>query len=148
MTNVQPGTWNTDPSHFRRPARREFLYVGWLGGLGLTVGNMFRLQAANADESTQAAEPKAKSVIHIYLQGGFAHMDSFDPKPDAPIEYRGILDNIETSVPGVRFSSHMRETARRSRTWRQPQDLATPSCTAISPICRPSVRPSRPTGQR
>lgn len=73
---------------------------------------MFRLQAANVDVSKRAIEPEAKSVIHIYLQGGFAHMDSFDPKPDAPVEYRGILDDIATSLPGVRFSSHMQETAR------------------------------------
>ena len=39
-------------------------------------------------------------MIHIYLQGGFAHMDSFDPKPDAPTEYRGILDAIETKLAG------------------------------------------------
>lgn len=117
MTTPQPGTWYADPSHFRRSARRDFLYVGWLGGLGLTVGNMLRLQEANAEESgVQAAkrmiEAKARSVIHIYLQGGFAHMDSFDPKPDAPVEYRGILDSIPTSLPGVRFSSHMEQTAK------------------------------------
>ncbi len=51
-------------------------------------------------------------MIHIYLQGGFAHMDSFDPKPDAPTEYRGILDAIETKLAGVRFSSHMQKTAQ------------------------------------
>jgi hypothetical protein len=52
------------------------------------------------------------SAIHIYLQGGFAHMDSFDPKPDAPVEYRGILDTVETKLPGVRFSSHMKDTSQ------------------------------------
>ena len=117
MTTPQPGTWNSDPAHFRRPARREFLYVGWLGGLGLTVGNMLQLQAATAETASEeiakrVVEAKAKSVIHIYLQGGFAHMDSFDPKPDAPVEYRGILDSIPTSLPGVRFSSHMEQTAK------------------------------------
>jgi hypothetical protein len=55
---------------------------------------------------------KAKSVIHIYLQGGFAHMDSFDPKPDAPAEYRGILSPIPTSIPGTYFSSHMPYSAK------------------------------------
>src|SRR5262249_46371169 len=39
--------------------------------------------------------------------GGFAHMDSFDPKPDAPAEYRGILGTHETKLDGVRFSEHM-----------------------------------------
>jgi len=118
MSKPQPGTWNADPSHFRRPARRDFLYAGWLGGLGLSLGNLLKLQSlqgsdANGKTGTgNTGAPKAKFVIHIYLQGGFAHMDSFDPKPDAPVEYRGILDNITTTVPGVRFSSHMQETAK------------------------------------
>jgi len=108
-----PGTWTADPSHFRRPNRRDFVAAGFLGGLGLTLGQMLTLEA------TQAAEPgakkptaKAKSVIHVYLQGGFAHMDSYDPKPDAPAEYRGILNTVQTKLPGVRFSEHMAKTAQ------------------------------------
>jgi hypothetical protein len=65
---------------------------------------------AQAEQSQMVA--KAKSVIHIYLQGGFAHMDSFDPKPDAPAEYRGILSPIPTSIPGTYFSSHMPYSAK------------------------------------
>ncbi|MCR9291251.1 MAG: DUF1501 domain-containing protein [bacterium] len=102
------GTWHSDPSHFR-PRRRDMLRVGWLGGLGLTLGNYFELRA---QAGAAAIEPKAKSVIHIYLQGGFAHMDSFDPKPDAPSEYRGILGTLHTKVPGVLFSSHMQSSAK------------------------------------
>jgi len=78
------------------------------------MGQMFRLQAAGAKTGADDAAPaaaRARSVIHIYLQGGFAHMDSFDPKPDAPLEYRGILDAIPTRLPGVFFSSHMQRTA-------------------------------------
>src|SRR6202011_6029925 len=88
------------------------LRAGWLGGLGLSLGSALRLQAAAAEKKEATIAPKASSVIHIYLQGGFAHMDSFDPKPDAPAEYRGILDAIETKLPGVRFSSHMQKTAQ------------------------------------
>jgi hypothetical protein len=111
MSLHRPGTWYADPAHFRMPTRRDFLYAGWLGGLGLSLGNMLRLEA-RAGEKAGRIEAKAKSAIHIYLQGGFAHMDSFDPKPDAPLEYRGILGTVETVLPGVRFSSHMRETAK------------------------------------
>jgi hypothetical protein len=111
MSRPQPGTWNADPAHFTRPTRRDFLYAGWLGGLGLTLGAFLKLEAARAADSNRRAEPKAKSVIHIYLQGGFAHMDSFDPKPDAPAEYRGILGTVATKLPGVRFSEHMVKTA-------------------------------------
>jgi uncharacterized protein (DUF1501 family) len=111
MSTPQPGTWHADPAHFRRPTRRDVLRVGWLGGLGLSLGSFLRLEAAEKAQD-RALEPKATSVIHIYLQGGFAHMDSFDPKPDAPAEYRGILDAIETRLPGVRFSQHMAKTAQ------------------------------------
>jgi hypothetical protein len=111
MPAPQPGTWLADPAHFR-PTRRDILRVGWIGGLGLSLGTFLRLEAAaRAAGDGRAIMPKATSVIHIYLQGGFAHMDSFDPKPDAPVEYRGILDAIETKLPGVRFSSHMQKTA-------------------------------------
>jgi len=97
---------------YNRSSRRDFLYAGWLGGLGLTVGDFLRIRsAAAADATSQSATPKAQSVIYIYLNGGFAHMDSFDPKPDAPVEYRGILDSIGTKLPGVMFSQHMASTA-------------------------------------
>src|SRR5262245_9275371 len=112
MTMHSAGTWYSDRSHFRRASRREILYAGWLGGLGLTFGNLLRLEAKVAEPGVAKIEPKTKSVIHIYLQGGFAHMDSFDPKPDAPAEYRGILSAIDTKLPGVQFSSHMQETAK------------------------------------
>ncbi len=98
-----------------RRSRRDFMYVGWLGGAGLTLGDLLKLESSAAEvnaKNGKKIEPKAKSVIHIYLQGGFPHMDSFDPKPDAPPEYRGILDPIATSLPGIYFSSHMRETAK------------------------------------
>jgi uncharacterized protein (DUF1501 family) len=111
MQRPQPGTWRADPAHFARPTRRDVLYAGWLGGLGLTLGSFLKLEAARAADSAQRTPPKAQSVIHIYLQGGFAHMDSFDPKPDAPAEYRGILGTVATKLPGVRFSEHMAKTA-------------------------------------
>lgn len=95
-------------------SRRNALYVGWLAGVGISLGDILRYEA-NAVEGTRsrlAGFGKAKSVIHVYLQGGFAQTDSFDPKPDAPAEYRGILDAIPTSLPGVYFSSHMEQTAK------------------------------------
>jgi hypothetical protein len=106
----QPGTGSTNPAQ-GRPMRRDFLRVGWLAGLGLTLGDYFKLEASARESTGRAVEPRAQSVIHIYLQGGFPHMDSFDPKPDAPVEYRGILDAIETRLPGVHFSSHMNSSA-------------------------------------
>ena len=105
------GTWQDDPAHFRRPTRRGFLTVGLAGGLGLTLADLFRLQAAPAKGGTPR-EGKAKSLIHIFLPGGMAHQESFDPKPLAPIEYRGEMANIKTKIEGVHFNECLKQTAQ------------------------------------
>ena len=84
---------NPRPSpHLWQPSRREFLYVGLLGTVGMTMSDLFRAQAraAGASHTGQlgTAAGKAKSVINIYLPGGMSHQESFDPKTTAPIEYR------------------------------------------------------------
>ena len=105
-------SWNEDPSHFRRPDRRSFLTVGALTGLGVTLDGFLRTQSANAEQKNyETKEGKAKSVIHIFLPGGMAHQDSFDPKPNAPLEYRGEIGTIKTKLEGVFFSEHMKKTA-------------------------------------
>lgn len=110
MTHNSASAASALPHRF---TRRDFLYAGWAGGLGLTLGDLLRLESSAAESrSPAAAQPRAKAVIQIYLQGGFAHMDSFDPKPDSPVEYRGtILGTVETALPGTRFSSHMQHCA-------------------------------------
>ncbi len=104
-------TWRDDPAHFR-PSRRELLQIGVVGGLGLTLGQYFSLQARGDEPSAQIKEASAKSVIHIFLPGGMAHQESFDPKPDAPIEYRGEMGSIETKLSGVRFNELLKQTAQ------------------------------------
>ena len=95
------------------PGRREFLQVGCLGGLGLSLGSMFRMQAARADaKSFNHFTGTAQSVIHIWLPGGWAQQETFDPKPLAPLEYRGEMGSIETSLPGVRFNELLPKTAQ------------------------------------
>src|SRR5579883_200352 len=96
MTSPITGTWNDDPAHFRRPSRRGFLQVGLVGGLGLTLDQFFRLQAQAGTEAPKGAP--AQSVIHIFLPGGMAHQESFDPKPLAPIEYRGEMSSVKTKI--------------------------------------------------
>lgn len=110
MKRPEPGTWFADKSHFCRPSRRDFMYVGWAGGIGLTLGDMLKSEAQAA---SREIAPKAKSIINIYLSGGFPHMDSFDPKPNSPIEYRGdVLTTLPTTIPGAHFSSHMQNSAK------------------------------------
>jgi hypothetical protein len=91
--------------------RRGFLTVGAIGGLGLTLGDLFRIQAARASDPA-AKEAAATSVISIFLPGGFAQQETFDPKPHAPVEYRGPLGSIDTVLPGVRFGELLQHTAK------------------------------------
>ena len=104
-------TWCNSADHLWRPNRREFLYVGVLGSFGLTLGNLFKARAA-AQAAGAAREGVAKSVINIYLPGGMAAQETFDPKLFAPIEYRGPLNSIKTKLPGVQFSEMMTRTAQ------------------------------------
>src|SRR2546421_8026843 len=109
MTHPRPGTGHPAPPPSRRPSRRGFLQVGLVGGLGLSLADYFRLQAA---AGAPAAKAKAQSVIHIFLPGGIAHQDTFDPKPLAPIEYRGELGSIKTKLEGVSFNECLQKTAQ------------------------------------
>jgi len=82
--------------------RRGFLSVGALGGLGLSLGDFFRMKAANAEQKHyDFIDAKAESVIHIYLPGGMAHQESFDPKPYSPIEFRGEMGTIKTKTGDI-----------------------------------------------
>ncbi|HTN76304.1 MAG TPA: DUF1501 domain-containing protein [Pirellulaceae bacterium] len=93
-------------------SRRSFLTVGALGGLGLTLADFFQMQQARADlKHYDFIEAKAKSVIHIFLPGGMAHQESFDPKPYAPIEYRGELGTVKTNTGEV-FSETLPKLAQ------------------------------------
>ncbi len=60
-------------------------------------------QAAEAKQAPVEGKGKAKSVIFLWMAGGVTHIDSFDPKPEAPVEVRGTLNDIPTSMPGTRF---------------------------------------------
>jgi hypothetical protein len=67
---------------------------------------------ARADLKTYAHfQGTADSVIHIYLPGGMAHQESFDPKPFAPIEYRGEMKQVQTKIPGELFGETLAKTA-------------------------------------
>ena len=86
--------------------RRSFLQAGFLGLGGLTLPQL--LQARDKDGSAA----KKTSVIYIELTGGPTQIETYDPKPEAPIEYRGPLDTVKTCLPGVHFSELMVEQAK------------------------------------
>ncbi|MFM7918899.1 MAG: DUF1501 domain-containing protein, partial [Planctomycetaceae bacterium] len=98
---------------FSGQSRRSFLHVGFCGGVGLSLAQYFQLKSAQADiKQYESKEGSAKSVIFIFLPGGMAHQESFDPKPYAPIEYRGPMSSIQTNVPGVFINERWVQTAQ------------------------------------
>lgn len=101
--------WLSDCEKFHR---RDVLKVGMLSMLGLTLPKYFAL----AEETKKAAlggqtNGTADSAVLIWLAGGPSHLDTWDPKPDAPLEIRGDFRAIEGKVPGIRISEHLPKTA-------------------------------------
>src|ERR1051325_68440 len=89
--------------------RRDFLRIGAVGAMGLTLPTLLRAQEA---PRPNRAEARARSVILVYLGGGLSHHDSFDLKPDAPEEIRGIYHPIATNVPGTQVGNLLPRLAR------------------------------------
>lgn len=90
--------------------RRSFVQAGLLGVGGLGLADFFRLQAAQP----RGSRPDT-AVILFWLSGGPGHMETWDPKPEAPREYRGPLTAIRTALPGVLLGELMPEQARLLR---------------------------------
>jgi hypothetical protein len=101
--------------------RREWLRVGGLSGLGLSLPTLLNATRVSA---TPTRPPnslsgdlggtfgKAKNVICLWLQGGPPQHETFDPKPNAPLEIRGPFKPIHTNVPGIQFCELLPRTAR------------------------------------
>jgi hypothetical protein len=85
-----------------RTNRRDFLRVGTLALGGITLADLLRSRAAAAPGGR-----RAKSAIMIHLSGGPSHLDMYDMKPLAPVEYRGEFRPIRTNVPGVEICELM-----------------------------------------
>src|SRR5438128_995265 len=106
-------SWTGASAWNRFICRRDLLRVGALG-----VGSCFLppgvIRASSASSLPRQAA-SARSVIFLWMGGGVTHIDSFDPKPDAPEEIRGTLQAIPTSLPGVRFTEVMPCLARQLR---------------------------------
>src|SRR5262245_55479975 len=89
----------------RRPAhlcngvsRRDFLHAGAISTLGLTLADYMAAQAQGQ------AGVRDVNCIMLFLVGGPSHIDTWDPKPDAPAEVRGPFQPASTSVPGMQIS--------------------------------------------
>lgn len=83
-------------------SRRDFLQVGSLGLCGLSLASVLQQEAQAAEAvGSGASRTRAKSVILVYLGGGLTHHDSFDMKPEAPVEIRGKYSPVASNVPGT-----------------------------------------------
>ncbi|MCI0376403.1 MAG: DUF1501 domain-containing protein, partial [Gemmataceae bacterium] len=97
-----------------RMTRREVLRLGSVSGLALSLPDLLRAQTGSSPSGRQGTWTfgQAKSVIVLYLHGGHAQQETWDPKPDGPAPARGEFDAIATSVPGVRVSELLPHSAR------------------------------------
>ncbi len=95
----------------RRPDRRGFLRAGALGAAGLTLADVLRAEARASNPS------RANAVILLWMRGGPSHIDMWDPKPDAPAEYRGEFGTTPTSVPGVLLGDLLPLSAKLMHKW-------------------------------
>jgi hypothetical protein len=93
-------------------SRRDFLQIGGLGAVGLALPTLFRARAQGAPPAPGAG--RARSCILLFMGGGPPQMDTFDLKPDAPVEVRGEFPPVATSVPGTQISSLLPGLARQA----------------------------------
>jgi hypothetical protein len=91
--------------------RREVLRVGGLGFTGLALSDWLHRRSAASEPRHTTPRPggfgSAKSCILLYNYGGPSHLETFDLKPEAPVEIRGEFQPIATRVPGIAISEHL-----------------------------------------
>src|SRR5947209_6971122 len=111
MRNRLPTSGCPEFATHARLGRREVLRLGSACGLALTLPDLLRARerAARPDDRSFG---RAKSLIVLYLHGGHAQQETWDPKPDGPSPARGEFGAIATSVPGVRVGELLPHSAR------------------------------------
>lgn len=99
------------PTDASRPSRRSLLVASASGVAGLALG---RPRTMAAEQPLLPGGGRAKSVILFFLCGGASHLDTWDMKPGAPVEYRGPFQPIATTAPGVRLCEHLPLLAKQA----------------------------------
>ncbi len=94
-------------------SRREWLRIGGLAGVA-NLAAMSRSGSASwsAREGGSPGFGRAKSVIVVYANGGQSQLETWDPKPDAPVEIRGEFRAIPTAIPGIFLGEHLPRLAK------------------------------------
>jgi len=99
-------------------SRRDWLRIGGLSAVGVSLADVLSARGSTPTQVPPLAGDlgstfgKAKNCIYLWLQGGPPQHETFDPKPDAPVDIRGPFKPISTNVPGIRFSELLPRTAR------------------------------------
>ncbi|WP_439625343.1 DUF1501 domain-containing protein [Gemmata sp.] len=107
--------------------RREALRVGSLAPLGFGLSDLLRASAP-------APRAHAKSVIVLFMWGGPSHLDTWDPKPNAPVEVRGEFQPIATTVPGLQISEHFPRLAARAHQYAVVRSMTHTDPAHLSPV--------------
>ena len=97
-----------------RTNRRGFVKAGLLGAAGLSLSELLKADARGANTPTG---DRLKSVIILWMRGGPSHIDMWDPKPDAPAEFRGEFGTKPTAVPGINLTDMLPETGKIMKKW-------------------------------
>jgi len=104
------------------------LRVGALAPLGLGLSGVLQARAGAAPKG------RAKSVILLFMWGGPSHIDTWDPKPDAPVEVRGAFGSIATTVPGLRIGEHFPRLATRAHQYAVVRSMTHTDPAHLSPV--------------
>ncbi len=97
-----------------RTNRRGFVKAGLLGAAGLSLSELLKGDARGANAPTG---DRLKSVIILWMRGGPSHIDMWDPKPDAPAEFRGEFGTKPSAVPGINLTDMLPETGKIMKKW-------------------------------
>jgi len=108
---------NFSTSRCPGPSRRDFLHVGGVGAFGLTLPTLLQGSQIPVITGTKASFGRAKACLVLFLSGGPPQHETWDPKPDAPAEVRGVFKPVATSVPGFQVGELMPKLARQAHRW-------------------------------
>ena len=97
-----------------RVSRRTALQVGSIGTMGLGLPQLLASKAAAKNDDGSGTFGRAKRVILLFMWGGPAHQDTWDLKPDGPVEMKGEFQPISTNVPGIHISEHFPHLAKHA----------------------------------
>ena len=97
--------------------RRGFLHAGVLGTAGLSLASLLQSEAKAASAKQGHGDKRGNNVILLWMRGGPSHIDMWDPKPDAPAEFRGEFGTMNSCVPGIQLTDMLPKTAAVMDKW-------------------------------